>query len=78
MKVYPLEFYMTWQEFHTWTVEDTLTVQGFLQYLITFDWFMEVVREKLLDIYDWNIVEKMLPFKGDHYYNDDMICTNSL
>jgi len=76
MKVYPFEFYLTWQEFHTWTVEDTLTVQGFLQYLITFDWFMEVVREKLLDIYDWNIVAKMLPFKGEDYYHDDMILIN--
>jgi len=29
---------------------------------------MEITREKLLKIYNWDIVEQMMPFKEDFYF----------
>jgi acyl-homoserine lactone acylase PvdQ len=69
MDWWPLEFYMMWTGghgqggFEPWTPEDTLCVQVMVQYFISFDWFLELTRQRLTEIYDKELVDKMLPFR---------------
>lgn len=68
MKIFPFEFYLLWVEFEPWTAYDCLAIQALLQYFVSFDWFLELTRERLLEIYDIDIVEKMMPYKNDYMY----------
>jgi len=52
MVVYPIEFYIMWIDFEEWTPYDSLTVTALLQYFITFDWFLELTRSRMTEIYD--------------------------
>jgi len=68
MKFYPWEFYLTWTDFEPWTPYDTLTIFSMLQYFVSFDWFLELTRSKLTDIYDKELVDRMMPYKEDLLY----------
>lgn len=71
MKVYPIEFYLTWTEFAPWTPYDSLSILVVLQYFISFDWFLELTRSRLTEIYDKDLVDRMMPFREDLlYYNN--------
>ena len=64
MILHPIEFYILWlPKFEHWTVEDTIGMQVLMQYFISFDWFLELTRQRLTEIYDKELVDKMLPFK---------------
>jgi acyl-homoserine lactone acylase PvdQ len=42
-----------------------------LQYFLSFDWFLELTRQRLTEIYDKELVDRMLPFKQkDYFWND--------
>eukprot|EP00347_Sterkiella_histriomuscorum_P009270 403341851 len=80
IKIYPIEFYVIWNNFEPWTVYDSLSVQVLLQYFVSFDWFLELTRSKLTEIYDKELVDKMLPFKEDNLYfkNTNLISDEDL
>lgn len=66
---YPIEFYLMWTpHFEPWTVEDSLCYQSLFQYFISFDWFLELTRQRLTEIYDKELVDRMLPFKKKDYF----------
>ncbi len=69
MTWYPIEFYLMWApRFEPWTAQDSLTIQVLMQYFISFDWFLELTRQRLTEIYDKELVDRMLPFKQEDYY----------
>jgi hypothetical protein len=37
--------------------------------MLSGDWYYEIVRERLTEIYDRKTVDEMLPFQAEHYYN---------
>lgn len=39
-----------------------------MQYFIANDWFFELVRQRLTEIYDKDMVDKMIPFQEEFYY----------
>lgn len=51
IQAYPLEFYMFWTGFEPFTARDSVSLQFTLMYLISSDWFFEITRERLLEVY---------------------------
>ena len=49
--VYPLEFYMLWADFKPYTVKDSVSSLYLLTIFMTGDWFFELVRERMLEVY---------------------------
>lgn len=39
-----------------------------IQYFQTFDWSLELTRQRLTEIYDKELVDRMLPFKEEDYF----------
>lgn len=74
MKVYPLEFYILWEDFEPWEPLHSIAIQGLLQYFITFDWFMELVRSRLTEVYDKDFVDRLIPFREDLLYWNNTEC----
>jgi hypothetical protein len=68
MKVYPWEFYLTWTDFEPWKPQDSISIFVVLQYFISFDWFLELTRSKLTEIYDKEMVDRMMPYREDLLY----------
>jgi acyl-homoserine lactone acylase PvdQ len=68
MKLLPLEFYILWMDWEPWTPYDSLTIQIMLQYFTSFDWFLEIVRHRLTEVYDKDVVDRILPWKEDDYF----------
>lgn len=62
LHVYPLEFYMFWQEFEPFTIEDSVAIHYLTILFVSGDWFYELVRERLLEIYSRETVDKMFPY----------------
>lgn len=48
VKFLPFEFYLFFTEWEPWTVEDTLSMLGFMSFLLEFDWMYELARQRLL------------------------------
>jgi acyl-homoserine lactone acylase PvdQ len=66
---WPIEFYLLWvPKFEPWTVEDSLGIQVLMQYMVSFDWFLELTRQRLTEIYDKELVDRMLPFRRQDYF----------
>lgn len=73
---YPLEFYLLWAPHpETWKPEDTIMAQVLMQYFLSFDWFLELTRQRLTEIYDKELVDRMLPFKQEDYFFNSTECT---
>ena len=72
MSWYPIEFYIM-QAPHPepWTPEDSVSMQVLMQYFLSFDWFLELTRQRLTEIYDKDLVDRMLPFKQEDYFTQD-------
>jgi acyl-homoserine lactone acylase PvdQ len=68
MKVYPAEFYIFWTEFEPWTPLDSSSVMHILAYFLSIDGWNTMLRERLLEVYDQTLVEKMLPFHVKNYF----------
>ena len=67
MEVWPPEFYVLWNKFEPWTPKDSLSMQYMLIFGISSDWFGELLRERLLEIYDKEFVDKLLPFRMENF-----------
>lgn len=75
MDFYPIEFYMLWApHFEPWLPEDSVCLQVLMQYFVSFDWFLEITRQRLTEIYDKELVDKMLPFKQEDYFWNNTEC----
>ena len=79
MEVWPPEFYVLWNKFEPWTPKDSLSMQYMLIFGISSDWFGELLRERLLEIYDKEFVDKLLPFRMENFqeFQHDLITTIS-
>jgi hypothetical protein len=60
--IYPAEFYITMTSFEEYTPLDVWTGFGLLAIFLTKDWQQEFLRERLTEIYDRELVDKLLPF----------------
>jgi acyl-homoserine lactone acylase PvdQ len=65
---YPLEFYMFWQNFEPFTIEDSIAIQYLTTIFVSGDWFYEMVRERLLEVYTRDMVDRIFPFQKEHMY----------
>ena len=57
LKVYPMEFYVLMTNFEPWTVKDSLSIEYLINVLISADWFSEMIRLRLLEVYDRDMVD---------------------
>jgi len=75
LKVLPAEFYLLWTDFEPWTLEDSAAVMYILDYFLSIDGWNTMLRERLLEIYDKTLVDKMLPFRPEDYYQFERMTT---
>jgi len=68
MKVHPVEFQIMQVSFEPWTPSDSVAIQYLMTMFISSDWFFELMRERMTEIYDKEFVDELLPFKKEHYY----------
>ena len=52
--------------FEPWSVRDSLACASFYNALASTDWFAEMLRLRLLEVYDRDLVDQILPFKPEH------------
>jgi len=74
MDWYPIEFTLANVKFEHWTVADSLGIQAMMQYFISFDWFLEITRQRLTEIYDKELVDRMIPFRQEDYFFNNTNC----
>ncbi len=68
IKVYPAEFSILFTSFEPWTVKDSVACQYLYNAFVSTDWFAEMLRVRLLEVYDKDLVDKILPFKPEDFY----------
>lgn len=68
IKVYPAEFQILFASFEPWTVRDSVACQYLYNAFVSTDWFAEMLRVRLLEVYDKDLVDKILPFKPEDFY----------
>lgn len=45
-----------------------------MQYFVSFDWFLEITRQRLTEIYDKELVDRMIPFRQEDYFFNNTNC----
>lgn len=55
--VYPREFQITWNEFKPWSAKDSIDIGVMMMLFCSSDWFGEFLRERLLEVYDKEMVD---------------------
>ena len=68
LHVYPLEFYIFWHNFEPFTIEDSVAISFLTNQFVAGDWFYEMVRERLLEVYPKDKVDRIFPFQKEHMY----------
>jgi hypothetical protein len=53
---------MFWQNFEPFTIEDSVAIQFLTTIFVSGDWFYEMVRERLLEVYSRDMVDRIFPF----------------
>ena len=66
--VYPREFMVLWTGFEDWTPKDSVSVEQLIILFVSTDWFIELLRERLLEVYDKPLVDRLLPYKKEDYF----------
>jgi hypothetical protein len=69
--VYPAEFQIVQSTFEKYTAEDAMNFMAFMTSFVTKDWHQEYLRERLTEIYDRELVDQLIPFKKEHYFQLD-------
>ena len=59
---YPIEYYLFWFDFEPWKPEDSVVIQYMFALFISSDWYYEMTRDRLLEIYSKEEVDKLLPY----------------
>ena len=54
--------------FQPWTVKDSLSCEYLFNAMQSADWFAEMLRLRLLEIYDRDLVDQIIPFKPEHIF----------
>jgi len=67
LAVYPLEMVITQTSFEPWTVKDSLGLGHLMAFFCATDWFGELLRERLLEVYDKDFVDQLISFKKDDF-----------
>ena len=65
--VYPPEFQLFATDFEEWTPFDSCSIGVLISFLLAQDPFVEILRQRLLEVYDRELVEKLVPFKKENY-----------
>ena len=65
---YPREFMILWTNFEEWTPKDSVSVEQLIILFVSTDWFIELLRERLLEVYDKELVDRLLPYKKEDYF----------
>lgn len=55
--VYPLEFQLGYFDFEPWTMKDSVSIANLLLGLGSTDWYVEMLRLRLLEVYDRDLVD---------------------
>ena len=63
MVVYPPEFQITWSTFEPWEAKDSVSLVFMMTYFVSHDWYGELLRERLLEVYDKSFVDQLFPYK---------------
>ena len=63
--MYPLEFYIVGRQFRPWTTADTVSIMYLMTNQLAGDWFFEIARGRLLEVYPRETVDKILPYNAD-------------
>jgi len=58
----PVEFQMLWLSFDEWTPLDSLMHWHLIVHMLSGDWFAEMLRERLTEVYDRQFVDQLLPY----------------
>jgi len=54
-------------DFEEYQPEDALYTWSILTQMLSGDWHMEMLRERLTEVYDRKLVDKLLPFSPDEH-----------
>ena len=68
IKVYPFEFQVLMTSFEPWSEKDSLACAYLYNAMASTDWFAEMLRLRLLEVYDRTLVDQLLPFKPEHFF----------
>lgn len=60
---------MFWTDFEPFTAKDSVSIQYTLMFLISSDWFFEITRERLLEVYTKDQVDKLIPYSKEHMFD---------
>ena len=63
------EFWVTMSNFEPWTPEDSVAFSHLFIEMLSRDWEMEMLRERLTEIYDRTFVDKLLPFNPKEHFS---------
>ena len=65
--VYPPEFSVLWTKFEPWTIKDSVAIPNLMIVLLGKDWFAELLRERLLEVYDKSLVDELIPYRKEGF-----------
>ena len=65
--VYPPEFQILWSSFEPWEPRDSASSVLFIQMCLSTDWFSELLRERLLEVYDKELVDALIPYRPEDF-----------
>lgn len=57
LKTYPLEFHALFTSFEPWTPKDSLACQSLYNVVVSTDWFAEMLKLRLLEVYSRELVD---------------------
>ena len=72
LKVLPVEFYMLWTDFRSWTAEDVMITRKFLDYVSSFDAQLELARDRLAEVYPVSLVQRIFPYRMEDQYHKEL------
>jgi hypothetical protein len=59
---------MFWTDFEPWTPFDTLSIIHLMTVFLSTDWYFELMRGRLTEIYDKDFIDKLLPIREEDYF----------
>jgi penicillin amidase len=72
----PLEFKIIGVDFHPWTPYDCLVINRLLGYMLTYDWYLEPLRNMLVEAYG-EVGKKIIAANKDHQFEEVPILDDS-
>lgn len=63
-----MEYWITWTAFKEWNIIDTLAITKMMQYSMTFDFQVELIRDQLKELIGKDLTDKLYPSGEDGYF----------